>query len=71
MLMPRLRTRSPTPSGEAVRRYRKVILNEGQAIEDLDLWPGDEVLLHDSFILLGKVNASGEFVSRIDEETVN
>lgn len=49
-----------------MRRYRKVILNEGKATEDLDLWPGDEVLLHTSYILLGIVNSKGQFVSQLD-----
>lgn len=49
-----------------MRRTRKVILGEGKAIEDLDLWPGDEVWLHTSFILLGVVNGQGQFVSHLD-----
>lgn len=61
----------PTPSlslpasPNEVRRSRKVILNSGQYLEDLDLWPGDEVWLHGSFVLLGKVNSQGVFVSHI------
>lgn len=50
-----------------MRRQRKVILKEGKSIEELDLWPGDEVWLHDTFILLGIVNKHGTFVSHIDQ----
>ena len=49
-----------------MRRTRRVILNEGQAIEDLDLWPGDEVWFHEGFILLGVVNTEGTFVSQLE-----
>ncbi len=48
------------------RRRRVLILGEGQALEDLDLWPHDEVWLHDSHILLGVVNADGQFVSQLE-----
>lgn len=43
-----------------------VILNEGKSIDELDLWPGDEVVLHTSYILLGIVNGEGQFVSQLD-----
>ncbi len=42
------------------------MLGAGQSIEDLDLWPGDRVILHDSWILLGEVNSRGLFVSHLD-----
>ncbi len=47
-------------------KRRIVILNSGQAIEDLDLWPGDEVWMHDDWGKLGTVNDAGAFVSCLE-----
>ncbi len=51
---------------EPMRRVRKVIMNPGQTLESLDLWPYDEVWFHDGFILLGTVNSFGVFVSHLE-----
>ncbi len=65
---PKTRLRSPPASREAepMRRVRKVIMNPGQTLESLDLWPYDEVWFHDGFILLGTVNSFGVFVSHLE-----
>jgi hypothetical protein len=52
-----------------MRRTRRVILHAGQTIDDLDLWPGDQVWLHGDFLLLGNVNREGMFVPAL--ETLN
>ncbi len=50
-----------------MRRRTVHILKEDQAINDLDLWPGDEVLYGDgSFRLLGRVSSNGIFVPHLD-----
>ena len=49
-----------------MRRVRKVILNRGQTLADLDLWPHDEVWFHEGFVLLGVVNSQGMFVSHLE-----
>lgn len=41
---------------------RKILLKEGQKLEDLDLYPQDEVWSHDGKTWLGVVNYEGVFV---------
>jgi hypothetical protein len=49
-----------------MRRTRNIVLKDGQSLEDLDLWPGDRVLYGPMFILIGVVNARGQFVSTLE-----
>jgi hypothetical protein len=46
-----------------MRRERTIVLNENQTIADLDLWPGDEVILAGTWQVLGYVTMDGVFVA--------
>jgi hypothetical protein len=46
-----------------VRRTRTVVLNEGQVLNQLDLWPGDQVIRDGTWELIGVVNADGQFIA--------
>ncbi len=50
-----------------MRRNRYIVMKPGQALEDLDLWPGDSVLYGDEFNYLGFVNDEGVFVAFLNQ----
>ncbi len=49
-----------------MRRKRVLILKEGSALSDLDMWPGDIVIRHGDLSYLGTVNKEGQFVAYME-----